>query len=152
MKDGTTLVIVSDGVQTAKDGGINKILEVAPLKEYEVDGIKFKTVPAYNTGNDYHPKSNNWVGYIVNMNDTSYYVAGDTDVIDEMNDIKADVAFLPVGGTYTMDAPQAAQAANIIKPKVAVPIHFGYAVGSREDAEKFISLLDKSIKGVILQK
>ncbi|MDP4095023.1 MAG: MBL fold metallo-hydrolase [Bacillota bacterium] len=152
MKDGTILVVTNDGVQTAQDAKIKNVMGVVPNKEYQADGIKFKTVPAYNIDNPYHPKDSGWVGYIVNMNNKSYYIAGDTDIINEMKGIKADVAFLPVGGTYTMDASQAAQAAKIIGPKVAVPIHFGYAAGSREDAEKFINLLDKSISGVILQK
>ncbi len=147
MKDGATLVIVSDGVQAAKDADIKKIVDVTPNKEYEVDGIKFKTVPSYNLESGYHPKESNWVGYIINMNSTSYYIAGDTDVIPEMSGIKADVAFLPVGGTFTMDPSQAVQAAKIIKPKFVVPIHYS----SSADAESFVNLLDNSIQGIVIE-
>ncbi len=147
MKDGATLVITSDGVQMAQNAEIKKIVDVSPNKEYEVDGIKFKTVPSYNLDGVFHPKESNWVGYVINMNSTSYYIAGDTDVIPEMSAVKADVAFLPVGGTYLMDPSQAAQAAKILKPKFTVPIHYD----SREYAENFLKLLDKSIKGIIIE-
>jgi L-ascorbate metabolism protein UlaG (beta-lactamase superfamily) len=148
----TTLVITADAAAKAKEAGISRIVVVVPDQEYEVEGVKFKTLPAYNINKQYHPKENKWVGYIINQNNISYYMAGDTDLIPEMKDIKADVAFLPVGGTYTMTAEEAAQAANLIKPKVAVPIHFIDVVGTMEDAKKFISLLDSKITGVILKK
>ena len=93
----------------------------------------------------FHSKSNNWVGYIIDINNTKYYIAGDTDITDESKDVKCDVAFLPVGGTYTMDYREAATLANIIKPKIVVPIHYGYLVGTKEDALNFKKLLDKSI-------
>ena len=148
----TILVITADAVAKAKEAGISKIVEVVPSHEYEVAGVKFKTVPAYNTNKQFHPKENKWVGYILYQNKISYYIAGDTDLIPEMKDIKVDVAFLPVGGTYTMTADEAAQAANLIKPKVAVPIHFGDVVGTLDDAKKFISRLDPKIAGVILKQ
>jgi L-ascorbate metabolism protein UlaG (beta-lactamase superfamily) len=67
-----------------------------------------------------------------------------------MNKIKVDIAFLPVGGTYTMDYEEASEAANIIKPKYAIPMHYGSIVGSRNDAQNFIKLLKPEIKGLIL--
>jgi L-ascorbate metabolism protein UlaG (beta-lactamase superfamily) len=92
------------------------------------------------------------VGYIINIKNTSYYIAGDTDIIPEMKDFNVDVAFLPVGGTYTMSALEAAKAANIIKPLVVVPTHYGAVIGSVEDAKTFVDNLDASILGVILMK
>ncbi|HEX3043822.1 MAG TPA: MBL fold metallo-hydrolase [Bacillota bacterium] len=152
LKPNATLVITADGADKAKAGGINKVLAVLPNQKYEVAGFGFQTVPAYNTNKAYHPKESNWVGYICKINAVTYYMAGDTDLIPEMKDIKTDVALLPVGGTYTMTAKEAAAAANLIKPAVAVPIHFADVVGTVQDARDFISLLDPSIKGVILKK
>lgn len=152
MKSDSVLVITTDGLEEAQKEGFNKVTPVVPNKSYTIAGINFTTTPAYNTNKSYHPKTNNWVGYIVQINNYKYYMAGDTDLIPEMKDIKADVAFLPVGGTYTMTATEAANAANIIKPKVAVPIHFGDVVGTIEDAKNFVALLDKQIDGVILKQ
>lgn len=151
MKDGATLVITADGAEAAKKEGISKITSVEPDKSYEVEGIKFETVPSYNKDKDFHPKANKWVGYIITINSARYYMAGDTDLIPEMEGFKADVAFLPVGGTYTMDANEAAEAANLIKPKVAVPIHFADVVGTVEDAKKFVKLTSESIVTRILK-
>jgi len=152
LKPGGTLVITADMAGKAEADGFKKVLTVAPDKEYTAEGVSFKAVPAYNTNKPYHARNSNWVGYLVSLAQGSYYFAGDTDLIPEMKDIKADVVFLPVGGTYTMTAEEAAQAANLIKPAAAVPIHFGDVVGSRADAEKFISLLDQGIEGVIIKK
>ena len=108
-----------------------------PNKNYYIDNITIKTIPAYNINKQFHQKENNWVGYLIVLNDTTYYIAGDTDLTEEIQKVKCDVAFVPVGGTYTMTAPEAAELVNIIKPKVAVPIHYGSIVGTKQDAEKF---------------
>jgi L-ascorbate metabolism protein UlaG (beta-lactamase superfamily) len=150
-KDGTILVVTEDGAAMARKEGIKSIVSVVPNREYSVGGIKFKTVPAYNTNKEFHPKSNKWVGYIVTANSANYYFAGDTDIIPEMKALKVDVAFLPIGGTYTMNVQEAIKAANEIKPKVAVPIHFADVVGTTDDAVAFVSGLDRSIKGVIVK-
>lgn len=152
LKPEGTLVVPADGAAKAKAAGIKNVLVVLPNQKYEVSGLGFQTVPAYNTDKSFHTKESNWVGYICKINNIAYYMAGDTDLIQEMKDIKTDVAFLPVGGTYTMTAKEAAAAANLIKPAVAVPIHFADIVGTVQDAKDFISLLDPSIKGVILKK
>ena len=88
-----------------------------------VKGIKFKTIPAYNTNKTFHPKENDWVGYIITINNIRYYIAGDTDITEENKKVKCDVAFVPVGETYTMDFKEAAQLINEIQPKIAIPIH-----------------------------
>ncbi len=149
-KDSTILVIPGDIVETAVQEGFTNIVTVAPNKDYEVDGVKFSTIPAYNTNKDFHKKESNWVGFIVNMNNTRYYFAGDTDFIPEMKGVKADVVFLPVGGTYTMTSTEAVQAANAIKPTVAVPMHFGDIVGTWDDARTFSENIEKTITGIIL--
>ncbi len=152
MKPGATVAVTADGLAKLPKEEFAKVLTVAPNQPYEVEGVKFRTVPAYNIGKEFHPKDRGWVGYIVEFNQLNYYFAGDTDVIPEMKEIKADVAFLPVGGKYTMTATEAAQAANLIKPKVAVPYHFLDVVGTMDDAKQFVALLDPSISGVILRK
>ena len=151
LKKDATLVITQDGAATARKEGISKVVSVSPNGNYTVNGIKFKAVPAYNVDKQFHPKSNKWVGYIVNANNAKYYFAGDTDVIPEMQGYSADVAFLPVGGTYTMTAQEAISASKLIKPKVAVPVHFADVVGTADDAQAFVRGLDKSIKGVVMK-
>ncbi len=123
---------------------------VEPNKEYIVDNIKFKTIPAYNINKQFHPKENEWVGYIIEINNIKYYIAGDTDITNENQQVECDVAFVPVGGTYTMDYKEAAQLINKIRPKIAIPIHYGSIVGSKEDAIAFSKLLDEEIGSKIL--
>jgi L-ascorbate metabolism protein UlaG (beta-lactamase superfamily) len=94
-------------------------------------------VPAYNPGKQFHPRASGGIGLVITAGGRRIYHAGDTDMIPEMADIEADVALLPVGGKYTMTASEAAQVANRIKPKMAVPMHWGDLIGSREDAELF---------------
>lgn len=151
VKKDTVLVVPGDCVKPAVDAGLTNIVTVWPSKSYEIDGLKFSTVPAYNVNKNFHKKESNWVGYIANINNASYYFAGDTDMIQEMKDIKANVIFLPVGGTYTMTSAEAVLAANAMNPLVAVPIHFGDIVGTAEDARNFVNGLNPSVKGVILK-
>ena len=126
-----------------------KTLEVKPENIYNLNNISFMTVPAYNIDKDFHPKDAGYVGYIVTLNNVTYYIAGDTDVLDELKVIKADVIFLPVGGTYTMTREEAVELANTIKPKYAIPIHYGLAVGDELDAKYFVNNIDKEIESKI---
>lgn len=130
----------------------DKILVVEPNKEYSFAGITFKTIPAYNLNKKFHPKDNNWVGYIVNINGTSYYAMGDTDVTFEAKEVCCDVIFVPIGGTYTMDYKEAAEYINFVKPNMVVPIHYGSVVGDMSLGEDFKNLLDSSIICKILIK
>ena len=125
---------------------------VKPNMKYEINGIRFETVPAYNITEKFHPKENGWVGYMIELDGIRYYIAGDTDVTEESRKVKCDVAFVPVGGTYTMDCREAADLINEIKPKIAVPIHYGSIVGTNEDAKKFVRMLDNEIQGKILME
>ena len=154
IKEYTTIVISKDLLKKLLKKGINKnaIIVAEPNKEYETQGINFNTIPAYNINKKFHPKENNWLGYIITINNVKYYVAGDTDITNENRKVKCDVAFVPVGGTYTMDFKEAARLINEIKPKIAVPIHYGSIVGTEQDARNFINLLNSEIKGVILIK
>ena len=154
INESTVIVIPEELLTKVLKKGINKeaIVTVEPNKKYMVQGIKFETVPAYNTNKTFHPKENDWVGYVIELNDIRYYIAGDTDITEENKKVKCDVAFVPVGGTYTMDFKEAAQLVNEIQPKVAVPIHYGSIVGTKQDAEEFIKLLNQNIKGTILMR
>ena len=153
-KDNTKIIVTTDLKEKSLDLGFDQenIITVMPNQEFIVDGINVTTVPAYNLNKKFHPKENNWVGYIIELDGIKYYIAGDTDVTDENMNVKCDVAFVPVGGTYTMTADEAAYLVNNIKPKIAVPIHYGSLVGTKEDANKFIELLNDDIEGKILLK
>ncbi len=111
---------------------------IMPGLTIELGGVRVIAVPAYNPKKEFHPKANNWVGFVIELGSKRIYYAGDTDLTEEMKSLKnIDAALLPVGGKYTMDATDAAQAANHIKPKLAIPYHWGDIVGSRSDAERF---------------
>ena len=128
----------------------NDIISVDVKNKYNVDDIEFETIPAYNINKSFHPKNNNWVGYIININNIKYYIAGDTDITDEAINVKCDIAFIPIGGTYTMDYKEAATLTNKMKPKYTIPIHYGLIVGKYEDAIKYSNLLDKEIECKII--
>ncbi|MBQ9315033.1 MAG: MBL fold metallo-hydrolase [Clostridia bacterium] len=141
----STIFVIPEGVDTPELDE-DSIVRVKPNNSYDVKGIKIETIPAYNINKQFHKKEEGWVGYILEHNGVKYYVAGDTDITAESRKVKCDVAFVPVGGTYTMTSEEAAQLVNEIKPQIAVPIHYGKVVGSRNDAKKFQSLLDENIE------
>ena len=115
-------------------------------------GVSVRAVPAYNTNKKFHPRSAGMVGYLFTVAGTTYYHAGDTDVIPEMRDLDPDVALLPVSGTYVMTAEEAAQAARAVRPKVAIPMHYGAIVGSDDDARRFAALLAGSGIEVVVKR
>ncbi|MCJ7777481.1 MAG: MBL fold metallo-hydrolase [Sedimentisphaerales bacterium] len=118
---------------------------ILPGQTIQLDGLNVIAVPAYNTN---HPKSNNWVGYIIELASRRIYIAGDTDLIEEMKTLGyIDVAILPAGGTYTMNAQQAADATKYIKPLLAIPYHWGGGiVGTLADAQRFANLAACNVK------
>lgn len=150
----TKFIIPKDLEKEFLNLGIKKenIVTVAPNNNYNVLDISFKTIPAYNINKPFHPKENNWVGYLINYNNFTYYIAGDTDITEDNKLIKCDVAFLPIGGKYTMNYKEAAELTNIIKPKIVVPIHYGLIVGTTENAIEFSKLINKDITCKILIK
>jgi L-ascorbate metabolism protein UlaG (beta-lactamase superfamily) len=136
-KDGTKFVAPAD-VARELSGDVTPI---GPGDAIEVGGIRVQAVPAYNVVEhrlEAHPKSNRWVGYILDLGGHTYYHAGDTDHADELSDVRADVAFLPIGGDpYVMNPSEAAGLARAIGPQVAVPMHYGFVIGSPGDAALF---------------
>lgn len=122
-----------------------EVTPVAPGESLEVGGIRVQVVPAYNVVEErleFHPKANRWVGYVLELGGATYYHAGDTDHAPELSEVRADVAFLPIGGTYTMDPVEAGGLARAISPQLAVPMHYGFVVGSPSDADRFREAAD----------
>ncbi len=146
---GPDTAIVAPADCTSKLKG--KVRTIKPGDSVEIHGIKIEAVPAYNTNKQFHTRDRGWVGYIVTLNGQRIYIAGDTDRIPEMKNFRADIALLPVSGTYVMTADEAAAAALDIRPKIAVPMHYGSIVGTKDDAVRFAELLKGKIDVKILQ-
>ncbi len=132
-----TIVVGSRKAAAALGGEVNVL---APGEKTTIKGILIEAVPAYNIGKRFHPREDDNCGFVVTVDRTRIYHAGDTDAIPEMKEIRADIALLPVGGTYTMDAREAAGAAKTLNPKIAVPMHWGSVAGSAADARLFQQL------------
>lgn len=145
-KKDTVIVVPEDGAGKFK----NPVISLKPGESREIEGIKVEAVAAYNINKSYHPRGENWVGYIVTIDGQRIYHAGDSDAIPEMEDLKVDAALLPVAGTYTMNAQEAAEIVNKMKPGLAIPMHFGTIIGSLADADKFSRLSSVPVK--ILEK
>jgi len=121
------------------------VVPVQPGDSVQVGSITGRAVPAYNTAEErleMHPKANKWVGYVLTLDGRDHYHAGDTDHAPELDEVKAAVAFVPIGGTYTMDPAEAAGLVRSIGPELAVPMHYGFVVGSPSDAERFAKECD----------
>lgn len=124
-KDDTVVIAPADC--SSKIGG--EVESLRPEEQTKAGGIIVKAVQAYNykrfrsPGIPYHPRGLG-VGYLITAEGKTLYHAGDTDFIPEMRALKnVDLALLPSGGTYTMDNPEAAEAALAINPKMVVPMH-----------------------------
>jgi L-ascorbate metabolism protein UlaG (beta-lactamase superfamily) len=143
----TTIVASVSCREGLKDVKAKEKHFIEPGMKQKVGEVSIEAVPAYNVnkfrepGHPFHPKDAKGVGFVFEMDGTRVYHAGDTDFILEMKSIKCDIALLPVSGTYVMTAEEAAQAAQAINPKIAVPMHYAAIVGSDGDAKKFKSLV-----------
>ncbi|RJQ54811.1 MAG: MBL fold metallo-hydrolase [Nitrospiraceae bacterium] len=147
---GTGTVIVAPPDCAAKFSG--NVRTVKPGDKLTVEGIEIEAVPSYNTNKQFHTRNRNWVGYIFKVNNQRIYLAGDTDYIPEMKTFRADIALLPVSGTYVMTADEAVKAALDIKPKIAIPMHYNSIVGTEKDAIKFADGLKGKIEVKILKE
>ncbi|MFH0889864.1 MAG: MBL fold metallo-hydrolase [Candidatus Aenigmatarchaeota archaeon] len=146
----TGTVIAPTGCLSQLEGLNVQIIEAGD--EIDADGIIIKAVAAYNTnkfrspGNVFHPRGLG-VGYVITIGKITVYHAGDTDFVREMKNLgKIDVALLPIGGTYTMDANEAAQAANAIRPRIAIPMHYSAKENLKVNPQDFAKLVDKSVE------
>lgn len=125
---------------------------LSPNETVQVEGLDVSAVWAYNVGKAFHEKSRNWLGYKVDMDGICYYVAGDTDVNDDVKKVKCDIAFLPIGGTYTMDWKEAAAFVTEYKPcRVVVPTHYGSIVGNITDGTSFKNEVEKNADGITVE-
>lgn len=145
IKSDTTLVVPKKMDKLAADIACGLLVTVEPGERKQLGGIVIETVPAYNPLKPFHLKGSGWVGYIVENDGVRIYIAGDTDITRESKEVSCDVALVPIGGTYTMDAKKAAELVNIIRPKAAIPTHYGSVAGSKEDEEVFRKQVDPSI-------
>lgn len=144
----TSIVAAEQCVSELKKAKAREVIMIRPGEKKNVQGVDIEAVHAYNlnkinpgTKQPFHPRQDNKVGFVVVLNGVRIYHAGDTDAIPEMNNIRTDIALLPVSGTYVMTAEEAAQAVKMIKPKLAIPMHYGAIVGSIKDAERFRQLV-----------
>ena len=136
-KDSTT--VIANQAAAAKLSPPVTVLQVG--ESIEIRGVTVETIPAYNIGKPFHRKQAGHLGFVITLGEERLYFTGDADYIPEMDDIVCDVALLPVSGKYVMTAEEAAQAAEAIQPKVAIPMHYGAGVvGTKEDAERFRDL------------
>lgn len=142
-KEDTILFMPVSMQKMAAKSGIGNCKFLSPDQSTEINGLIVKAIPAYNRLKPFHIKGKGFVGYLVTMDDVVYYVAGDTDMTPDNQKVKCDVAFVPVGGRFTMDYKEGAKLVNHIAPKLAVPTHYGTVAGSPEDGNKFAELVDK---------
>lgn len=152
--ENTLLFAPADVVDALPKEFPGKAETIAPGWKKEALGISLEAVPAYNvTKTQFHPKKNNWAGYVITIDGVRVYHAGDTERIPEMKEFSCDIALLPLGQTYTMNSvDEAAQAALDVKAKIAVPIHYGMYEGKKEDAKTFQNLLADKVKVVIKEQ
>lgn len=145
-----TILIVPTCLKEKAYSLTKNVLIVEPNKTYRLADLTFDTIPAYNINSTFHCKDKNYVGYNVLIDNKWYYIMGDTDATVESTKVKTDICFVPIGGTYTMDAIEAAHYINSLKPKIAIPIHYGSIVGDKSLAEDFKKLINEEIKVEIL--
>ena len=147
---GSKTIIVTEKDCAKKLAGDIRVMKAGDILDLEE--VKVEAVPSYNVDKDFHPKKKGWLGFVVETEGVRVYHAGDTDFIPEMKELKVDIAFLPVSGTYVMTAEQAVKAALAIGPKLAIPMHYGSIVGDAQDAVRFKAALDGKVDVRIMEK
>ena len=148
VKNKNTIVVVPLSMkETISKVSFKEYIYLSPFEEINIEGLNVKAIPAYNLNKNFHPRENNWLGYLIEYKGIKYYIAGDTDITDENSEVKCDIAFLPCGGTYTMEYGEASTLARRRNPSVVIPIHYGSIVGTKEDGLNLKMLLkDASIE------
>jgi L-ascorbate metabolism protein UlaG (beta-lactamase superfamily) len=138
LRKGSTKIAAPRDVADELSGTVTA---VAPGQDHEVGGVRFQTVPAYNIVEHRlhrHPKANGWVGYVLTLGGATFYHSGDTDALPELQEIVTDVAMVCIGGDpFTMGPSEAGGLVRAMTPRVAVPMHYGFVVGSPEFAQEF---------------
>jgi L-ascorbate metabolism protein UlaG (beta-lactamase superfamily) len=145
-----TLFVLPETIaeKTASVTAGRPVLKIRPGQAGEAAGIPFEAVRAYNPHKQFHPRERGWVGYVLNPEGLRIYIAGDTDLTPEAEAVRCDIALLPIGGKYTMNAAEAAALANRIRPAAVIPIHYGSVAGSPADFERFAAGVAPGIRVV----
>ena len=148
MKPGSVLIIPETIEAEVLEAGFEdfRLIKMRPHSLITVSGVNIAAIPSYNVNKPNHLKGKGWLGYILSMSCERIYIAGDTDLIPEGIASRCDIALVPIGGTYTMNAEEAAEFVNRMQPEVAIPTHYGSIVGTPEDAETFKSLVKEPIE------
>lgn len=145
IKADTVLVVPESMAGKAREAALVKHVEtVAPGGKYTIAGLAIETVASYNPNKPFHPKAAAWVGYIID-DGRRVYIMGDTDATEEAKKVRCDIVLVPVGGKYTMDAEEAAEYVNTIRPQIAIPVHYGKVAGGADAGELFASKVDAGI-------
>jgi len=161
VKEGTKIVVTADCQSKITRFDVPIEIEIVEQgNEFNFGDVKILVLPSYNVDKPFHHKDQGWVGYLIKLNGVFIYHAGDTDVIPEMQTLtgykkenKEFIALLPVGGRFTMTAEEAVEAAKVIKPSLAIPMHYGSVAGREEDANEFLELCkEESINARILER
>jgi len=161
IREGTKIIVTADCQSKLTRFNVPIKMEIIePGKGVVFGDIKISSIPAYNTDKHFHLKEEGWVGYLVKIDNVLIYHSGDTDLIPEMKNLtgynKSDkkfIALLPVGGRFTMSAEEAAHAAKLIRPTLAIPMHWGSIIGTEEDANEFVELCkEEGIDAMVLEK
>ncbi len=148
--EGPHTIVVTEKDSAKKLRGDIRV--VKPGDTLKLGDVQVEAVPAYNTDKDFHPRKKGWLGFVVEMEGVRVYHTGDADFIPEMKNLRVDIALLPVSGTYVMTAEEAVKAALAIRPKVAIPMHYGAIVGDEGDALRFKKALEGKVEVRVLKK
>ena len=145
LKDDTMMVIPRTCFDAWTSSGliVTQVIQLDPGEKIDMGGLQIETVPAYNHLKPFHPRKKGWLGYVVTVEGRRIYVAGDTDVTDENRQVRCDIAFIPVGGKYTMNVAKAAELIN-------VPTHYGNVVGKETDGHDFKEAIRDGIRVSLL--
>ncbi len=113
-----------------------------PFMNQKVQNISIYSAAAYNINKKFHLREYGHVGYIIKLDGVKIYHTGDSDAYPHMADLSCDIVLVPISGTYVMDPWEAVAACDMLKPEVAIPMHWGDpdVVGTRENAETFAKL------------
>ena len=150
VKNNDTIIVAPKTMEdTIREIKFKDYIFLNPNEEIDLDDINIKTIPAYNLEKPFHPRTNNWLGYILTYNNVTYYVAGDTDKTNEAEKVKCDIALIPIGGKFTMNVEEASELVKTINPKVVIPIHYGSIIGDIQDGERLKELLSNTSIEVI---
>ena len=150
IKNNNTIIIAPKTIEEdIRKIELKEYIFLNPNEKININNLNIKTIPAYNIEKSFHPKKNNWLGYLITSNNISYYISGDTDKTEDAEKVKCDIALIPIGGYYTMDVNEATELIKTINPKIVIPTHYGSIVGNTSDGKKLKENLNNTTIEVI---